>query len=142
MLFRAVRVHSLVPEAVWRPRYGMINNFERYLTDNGVRVVKLMLHISKDEQLERLRARLDDPAKNWKYSPQDLEERKLWAEYQAAYEDALSECSTEWAPWHVIPADRKGYRNWAVSRVLVEVLEDMNPKYALSRIDRSQVKLV
>lgn len=137
-----VRVHSFVPEKVWRPRYQMINAFERYLTDNGVRIVKLMLHISKEEQLERLRARLDDPAKNWKYSPQDLEERKLWGECQAAYEDALSECSTEWAPWHIIPADRKWYRNWAVSRVLLGVLEDMDPQFPVTKIDRSKIQLV
>lgn len=137
-----VRVHSFVPEKVWRPRYQMINAFERYLTDNGVRIVKLMLHISKEEQLERLRARLDDPAKNWKYSPQDLEERKLWGEYQAAYEDALSECSTEWAPWHIIPADRKWYRNWAISRVLLGVLDDMDPQFPVTKIDRSKIQLV
>lgn len=123
-----VRVHNFVPEKVWKKRYDMINEFERYISENGVRVVKFMLHISKDEQAERLRARIEDPSKRWKFSPQDLAERKFWGDYQAAYEDVLSRCSTKHAPWHVIPADRKWYRDWAVSTVLCEVMEEMDPK--------------
>lgn len=123
-----VRVHNFVPEKVWKKRYEMINEFERYISENGVRVVKFMLHISKDEQAERLRARIDDPSKRWKFSPQDLEERKFWKDYQSAYEDLLTKCSTTCAPWHVIPADRKWYRDWAVSTVLREVMEEMAPE--------------
>ncbi len=123
-----VRVHNYVPEKVWKKRYEMINEFERYVRENGVRVVKFMLHISKEEQAERLRARIEEPSKRWKFSMQDLEERKLWAEYVRAYEDLLSKCSTAWAPWHVIPADRKWYRDWAISTVLREVMEEMDPK--------------
>lgn len=123
-----VRVHNYVPEKVWKKRYEMINEFERYVSENGVRVVKFMLHISKEEQAERLRARIEEPSKRWKFSMQDLEERKLWNEYMRAYEDLLSKCSTAWAPWHVIPADRKWYRDWAISRVLREVMEEMDPR--------------
>lgn len=123
-----VRVHNFVPDKVWKKRYEMINEFERYISENGVRIVKFMLHISKDEQGDRLRARLDNPAKRWKFSPQDLEERKLWKDYMGAYEDALAKCSTEWAPWHVIPSDRKWYRDWAVSAILRETMEKMDPK--------------
>ena len=123
-----VRVHELVPRKVWSKRYAQINEFEHYLTDNGVTIVKCFLHISKDEQRRRLQARLDDPSKNWKFSPQDLEERKRWDDYQEAYEDALTECSTPWAPWHVIPADRKWYRNWAVASLLRQTLERLHPR--------------
>lgn len=134
-----VRVHNYVPESTWRKRYAAINDFERYLSENGVRLLKFMLHISKDEQRDRLQARLDDPTKNWKYSPQDLEERKLWDDYIRAYEDALHHCSTTWAPWHVIPSDRKWYRNWAVSTIVREAMEGMNPQYPKVKIDRGTV---
>lgn len=123
-----VRVHGLVPEKVWSKRYQQINEFEHYLSENGVTILKCFLHISKEEQLARLQARLDDPAKNWKFSMQDVEERTRWDDYQAAYEDALTQCSTPWAPWHVIPADRKWYRNWAVSSLLRRTLERMDPR--------------
>jgi PPK2 family polyphosphate:nucleotide phosphotransferase len=124
-----VRVHELVPEKVWRKRYEYINDFERLLLDNKVTIVKFFLHIGKEEQAERLRARQQTPSKQWKFSPSDLKERDLWAAYMTAYEDALSHCNTEYAPWYVIPANRKWYRNLAVSEVLVETLEKLDLCY-------------
>ena len=124
-----VRVHDLVPEAEWSTRYDRINAWEAGLVDQGVTLVKVMLHISKDEQRERLLARLDDPTKLWKVNPADISERGHWDEYQAAYEAALSRCSTDAAPWYVIPADRKWYRNWALAGLLVEVLEGLGQSW-------------
>ena len=124
-----VRVHDLVPEHVWRRRYELICNFERELTLEGVRIVKFFLHISKDEQANRFRRRLDRPDKRWKFSHADLEERKRWDDYQRAYRDAIAKTSTEQAPWYVIPADRNWYRDWAVLTVLVQTLREMNPRY-------------
>jgi PPK2 family polyphosphate:nucleotide phosphotransferase len=123
------RVHRLVDESVWRRRYRHINHFEKLLHDAGTRVIKLFLHISREEQAERLRARLDDPAKRWKFNRGDLAERERWDEYMAAYEEAIARTSTEEAPWYVVPADRKWYRNWAVSRIVIETLADMDPRY-------------
>ncbi|MFO0858530.1 MAG: polyphosphate kinase 2 family protein [Phycisphaerales bacterium] len=123
-----VRVHNFVPEPVWRKRYEMINQFEQYLTENHVVVLKFMLHISKDEQKERLQARLDDPAKQWKFNPTDVEERKYWSDYQKAYEAVLEKCSTEYAPWYVIPSNKKWYRNWAVSKIVRDTLQEIKPK--------------
>lgn len=127
-----VRVHDLVPEKVWRARYGQINNFERLLTDTGTILIKCYLHISKAEQEERLLAREQDVTKAWKLSATDWVERRSWEEYTAAYEEALTECSTKWAPWHVIPADKKWYRNIAVAQLLIEA---MRP-YKLAWLDR------
>lgn len=124
-----VRVHDLVPETVWRPRYDLINDFEANLAAAGTRIVKLYLHISKEEQAERFQARLDDPSKRWKFRTGDLEERALWDDYMAAFEEAISRTSTAAAPWFVVPADRKWYRNWAVTRILVETLQAMDPQY-------------
>ncbi len=124
-----VRVHDLVAEEVWRPRYDMINDFEATLAAAGTRIVKLYLHISKEEQAERFQARLDDPTKRWKFRKGDLEERARWDDYIAAFEEAISRTSTKVAPWYVIPADRKWYRNWAVNRILVETLDEMDPQY-------------
>jgi PPK2 family polyphosphate:nucleotide phosphotransferase len=123
-----VRVRELVPKAVWQARYERINHFERDLIASGVHIVKFFLHISKDEQKERLEARLEDPAKRWKFDEGDLAERKRWDAYQAAYADALGKCSTEEAPWTVVPANRKWFRNLVVARTIVEKLEEMNPK--------------
>ncbi len=124
-----VRVHDLVPEEVWRPRYGFINDFEANLAAAGTRIVKLFLHISQEEQAERFQARLDDPSKHWKFRKGDLAERARWDDYLAAFEEAVTRTSTPHAPWYVVPADRKWYRNWAVGRILVETLEDMAPQY-------------
>jgi PPK2 family polyphosphate:nucleotide phosphotransferase len=124
-----VRVHNLVPESEWRTRYERINEFEELLVEGHVTLVKCFLHISKDEQRERLQSRLDDPTKRWKFNQGDLAERKLWDDYQRAYEDALSQCNTKLAPWHVIPADRKWYRNLAISELLKDTLEKLNPQF-------------
>jgi PPK2 family polyphosphate:nucleotide phosphotransferase len=115
-----VRVHNLVPEDVWQARYAEINAFERELADDGVILVKIMLHISGEEQRARLMERLDDPAKFWKYNPKDIDERARWDDYQEAYAAAIDRCS-EVRPWYVVPADRKWYRNWAVASLLHEV---------------------
>jgi PPK2 family polyphosphate:nucleotide phosphotransferase len=123
------RVHKIVSEDVWRRRYDEINAFEAELAADGVTMVKVMLHISREEQRERLLARLDDPTKQWKYNPGDLAERALWDQYQQAYEDALNKCSTDVAPWYVVPADRKWYRNWAVASLVHRALADIDPQY-------------
>lgn len=124
-----VRVKSFVPEEVWQKRYEHINNFEKLLSDNGVHIVKIFLHISPEEQAERLRDRQHVPEKRWKFSPGDLEDRKLWFAYQAAYEDALTCCNTALAPWWVVPANRKWFRNLAVSEILIEAMEAMDSSY-------------
>jgi PPK2 family polyphosphate:nucleotide phosphotransferase len=124
-----VRVHQLVPDDVWSQRYDTINTFEADQVADGLTLVKVMLHISKDEQKKRLLARLDDPTKHWKYNPGDLLERSRWEDYQQAYEDALNRCSTDAAPWYVVPADRKWYRNWAVANLLRQAFADIDPRY-------------
>lgn len=124
-----VRVKELVPEDRWQRRYDHIVDFERLLADEGTRIVKLFLHISKDEQRQRLQARLDDPGKHWKFSIGDLDDRKLWEEFVSAYEDALTRTSTAHAPWYVVPSDRKWYRNLVVSSILIRTLEEMAPQY-------------
>jgi PPK2 family polyphosphate:nucleotide phosphotransferase len=123
------RVKGLVPKDVWSRRFDHINAFEKLLTDEGVTILKFFLHISKEEQKERMQARLDDPIKRWKFNPKDLDERKLWDDYMAAYEEALNRCSTPYAPWFVVPADRKWFRNWAVSDTLVRALEKLDMKF-------------
>lgn len=124
-----VRVHSLVPEDIWRQRYDLINNFERQLVHGETVILKFFLHISAEEQKERLQARLDDPDKRWKFNKGDLEERKHWNDYQLAYTEALERTATPDAPWFVIPADHKWYRNWAVASVIAETLRKMDPKF-------------
>jgi PPK2 family polyphosphate:nucleotide phosphotransferase len=123
-----VRVHDLAPEAEWRARYGYIHRFEEELADFGVTVVKCLLHISYEYQRERLLARLENPAKQWKFSEGDIEERRHWPAYQEAYADAVRHCSAA-APWYVIPGDRKWYRKWAVARILRETLEELDPQF-------------
>ncbi|MEJ2746857.1 MAG: polyphosphate kinase 2 family protein [Anaerolineae bacterium] len=124
-----VRVHNIVPESIWRPRYKQINSFEKLLTDTGTTILKFFLHISPEEQKERFQARLDEPNKNWKFSVEDLEKRKLWDDYMTAYEEMLQQCTTPWAPWYVIPADQKWYRNLTITRTIVDTLKQMNPQY-------------
>jgi PPK2 family polyphosphate:nucleotide phosphotransferase len=121
-----VRVHEMVPEKVWRKRYKQINNFERTLAEEGTIILKFFLHISMDEQKQRLSDRLADPAKHWKYNPGDLKERALWKDYVEAYEDAIEETSTEHAPWYIIPADRKWFRNLTIASILVKTLKDLD----------------
>jgi PPK2 family polyphosphate:nucleotide phosphotransferase len=125
----AVRVHKLVPKKVWKLRYDQINDFERMLTENGVTILKFFLHISKEEQRVRLCDRLTDPTKNWKFQAADLDERELWDQYTRAYVDVFRKCSTRWAPWFLVPADRKHARDYLVLEKIVSTLEDMDPTY-------------
>jgi len=136
-----VRVHDIVPESTWRPRYEQINNFEKMLAETGTVVLKFYLHISKAEQRERFQSRIDEPAKNWKFSFDDLEKRKLWPDYMAAYEEMLERTTTAWAPWHVIPANQKWYRNLAITRVIVSALRDLDPQYPEPEQDLSAVRV-
>lgn len=140
-----VRVHSLVPEAVWRARYDQINAFERLLADTGTIIVKCFLHISKEEQEQRLLAREEDVTKAWKLSAGDWRERERWSDYMAAYEEALTRCSTEYAPWYIIPANRKWYRDLAISEALVETLRPCRNDWrraldAMSRARRAELE--
>jgi PPK2 family polyphosphate:nucleotide phosphotransferase len=136
-----VRVDSLVPEDVWRKRYEQINDFERMLSENGTRVIKFFLQISKDEQLKRFQDRLDDPTKQWKFNADDISKRKQWDQYQAAYEDALTQCSTRWAPWHVIPADKKWFRNLAVAQILAHELGKLPLRFPEATFDPAKIRL-
>lgn len=134
-----VRVHNIVPKEVWKARYEQINAFERHLAETGTTILKFYLHIDQDEQKERLQARLDDPAKQWKFRLGDLEERKLWPDYMKAYEDALGKTSTEHAPWYIVPANRKWYRDLVISSVLVDALKKLDMKYPEPEDDLSSV---
>ena len=129
------------PSPVWSKRYDQINHFEQLLNANGVTIVKIFLHISKKEQRERLEQRLDDPDKRWKLSLSDFKERQFWDDYQKAYEEAITRCNTEDAPWYIIPSNHKWFRNFAVSRILVDTLEQLNMKFPKATVDVSQVKL-
>ena len=134
------RVHDLVPQDIWRARYEQINAFEGRVADAGTAIVKCFLHISYDEQRERLLARLDDPSKHWKFREGDIDERARWQAYAAAYDDAVGRCDTDAAPWYMIPADRKWYRDWAISQLLVETFEAMDPRYPPSTLDVEALK--
>ncbi|MFC0112755.1 polyphosphate kinase 2 family protein [Kibdelosporangium aridum] len=123
------RVDSLVKPDVWEARYDQINSFEQELADSGVTIIKCFLHISPEEQRKRLIARLERPQKHWKYNPADLDARSKWDDYQAAYAEALARCDSDAAPWYVVPSDHKWYRNWAVSQLLLETLEEMDPQF-------------
>ena len=136
-----VRVHGLVPEPIWRARYETINAFESLLASGGTTIVKCFLHISRDEQRRRLKDRLEEPDKRWKFQEADIEERKHWDDYQAAYEDALTRCSTPIAPWLVIPSDHKWLQRWAIGRVVRETLEGMGPRIPKPRIDVSRMTM-
>ncbi|TVP56423.1 MAG: polyphosphate kinase 2 family protein [Gemmatimonadales bacterium] len=136
-----VRVHNLVPASVWERRYDHIRDFERMLADEGTTILKFFLHISREEQAERLQSRLDTPRKRWKFSPADLEERKHWDAYQEAFEVALNRTSTERAPWYVIPANSKWYRNLVIARILVETLEGLEMTYPEPEGDLSGIRI-
>ncbi|HZI26546.1 MAG TPA: PPK2 family polyphosphate kinase [Gemmatimonadaceae bacterium] len=129
----AVRVKRLAPTEVWRARYEQINNFERMLTANGVTILKFFLHISRAEQRERLIDRLDDPEENWKFREGDLDDRRRWSAFTAAYRDALRLCSSKWAPWYVVPADSKTVRNYLITRTLNETLRGLRLRYPEAR---------
>jgi PPK2 family polyphosphate:nucleotide phosphotransferase len=135
-----VRVHGLVPKSVWSKRYRQINDFERTLSESGVTIVKFLLYISKEEQAKRFRERLEDKRKNWKFSPDDLKEREYWDAYIEAYDEVLDKCNNEYAPWYVIPANRKWFRNLAVAQILVETLEGMKLQYPKPVADLSKIQ--
>lgn len=137
-----VKVRGLAPADAIERRYGQINAFEKHLSENGVTVLKFMLHISKDEQRQRLQERLDDSAKNWKFNPADLEDRARWDDFEAAYDAMLTRCSTDWAPWRVIPADKKWRRNAIVAAIVRQTLEAMNPAYPKPDWSPSDFKVV
>ena len=130
-----VRVNELVPESVWSKRYEQINNFEKMLSENGTVILKFFLHVSQDEQKERLRERVEDQTKNWKFNAGDLDERAKWDQYTDAYRDALRKCSTEWAPWYVVPADSNKARNYLIAKRLVETLEGLELAYPKPKTD-------
>ena len=135
-----VRVHNLVPKAAWSQRYEQINRFEEYLDANNVKILKFFLHISKEEQKKRLMERLDDPDKRWKISQADFNERKFWDDYTLAYEDALARCGTRTAPWFIIPANKKWFRDLAVSHIIVETLEEMKLKFPAPAMDLKKLR--
>ncbi len=137
----AARVRKLVPKRVWSQRYDHINRFEQLLTDSSVVVAKFFLYISKDEQRRRFEERLRDPTKQWKLSPSDFEDRKHWDDYVTAYEEAFTSCSTPDAPWFIVPADKKWFRNFAVSHILVETLEALDMRFPKPTFDVSRIKL-
>ena len=131
--------HNLAPKEVWSRRYEHINAFEKLLADEGTTILKFFLHIDKDEQAARLQARLDDPEKHWKFAVGDLAERKLWDQYTDAYNDAIEQTSTPWAPWYIVPANRKWYRDLVISTVLVKTLKDLKMKFPENKDDLSKV---
>ena len=137
-----VRVHNLVPKNKVTLRYRQISDFERYLTENDITILKFFLHISKDEQKKRLQERLEDRTKRWKISEEDLGDRKYWDEYMEYYEEALSKCSTNWAPWYIIPSNLKWFRNWVVAQIIIETLDSMKLKYPEPKIDVSKFVIV
>lgn len=134
-----VRVHNLVPEAVWRQRYQQINDFERMLVENGTVVLKFFLHISKEEQKARLEARINDPTKHWKIVESDVRERRYWQDYMQAYEAMLQKCSTDAAPWYLIPADKKWYRNLVITECIVKALEKLEMQYPEPTVDVTKI---
>ncbi|HSP46012.1 MAG TPA: polyphosphate kinase 2 family protein [Chthoniobacterales bacterium] len=136
-----VRVHKLVPKKVWKARYEQINAFEQMLSENGTTIVKIMLHISRDEQKKRLQARLDNPEERWKFALGDLKERGYWDDYQKAYEDAINRCATNFGPWHVVPANHKWARDLAIGEVVLRALKKMKPSYPKIRFDPAAVTI-
>jgi polyphosphate kinase 2 (PPK2 family) len=134
-------VHHLAPIEAWSKRFDQINAFERTLAEEGTTILKFFLNISKDEQRKRLQERRDDSTKQWKFNPGDLKERELWGQYMEAYEEVLSRTSTDWAPWYIVPANHKWYRNLVIGRVLVTTLQSLNMKYPRPIEDFSQIQI-
>lgn len=137
-----VRVMQLQPKKVWQARFEQINQFEKYLAENNVLLLKFFLHISKDEQAKRLQARLDDPTKNWKFESGDLKMRERWKEFQTAYEDAINHCNTKHAPWHVVPADHKWYRDYVVAKTVLNAMEDLKLRWPKPKEDLKRFRIV
>jgi PPK2 family polyphosphate:nucleotide phosphotransferase len=135
-----VRVHKLVPRSVWSKRYDLINDFETMLSQNGTTILKFFLHISPEEQLARFKQRLDDPSRNWKISESDYSERELWPQYVEAYEDAMALTSTKHAPWYIIPANHKWFRNLAVSQIIADTMDDMGLKLPPTHVDIADIR--
>ena len=135
-----VRVHDLVPKKIWSKRYDHINDFERLLVDSGTVILKFYLHIDREEQLERFKKRIDNPKKNWKISDADYSERPYWDEYTRAFEEAISKCSTGDAPWFVIPANRKWFRNLAIAGIVVDTMEDLGMRYPEPEVDIDEIR--
>jgi PPK2 family polyphosphate:nucleotide phosphotransferase len=136
-----VKVNKMITEEICAKRYTQINNFEKYLFENDVVIIKLFLHISKDEQRKKLEKRINDPTKQWKFSESDIIERKLWNEYTNAYEEMLSKCSTKNIPWYIIPADNKWFRNFIVAKIIINTLDNMKLEFPKSKVDLSKVFL-
>jgi PPK2 family polyphosphate:nucleotide phosphotransferase len=134
------RVHKLVEKSVWSKRYDMINDFEKMLSNNGTRILKFFLHISPEEQLKRFKKRLDDPSRQWKITESDYSERELWPKYMEAYEDVLERTSTDYAPWYVIPANHKWFRNVAISDIIADTLDEMGLKAPSARVDIEKIR--
>ncbi|MDP0491913.1 MAG: polyphosphate kinase 2 family protein [Verrucomicrobiota bacterium JB023] len=137
----AVKVKDIYPEKVWKKRYQHVIDFERMLAEEGTTIVKIFLHISKDEQRERLQARLDNPAKHWKFNPDDLKDRARWDDFMETYEDVIEKTSTDYAPWYVVPANRKWYRNLCVARIMVETLKKLDLKFPPHEWDPEEVRI-
>jgi PPK2 family polyphosphate:nucleotide phosphotransferase len=135
-----VRVHKLVPKSVWSRRYEHINNFEKVLADSGTRILKFFLHISADEQLARFKDRLDDPSRHWKISDADYSERELWSKYEVAYQDAIEQTSTKHAPWYVIPANHKWFRDLAISQIISDTLSEMDLRLPPTHVDIAAIR--
>jgi PPK2 family polyphosphate:nucleotide phosphotransferase len=133
------RVHKLIPETIWSRRYNQINEFEKYLFENNIKIIKLFLHISKGEQKERLEKRINDPTKQWKFSESDIIGRRLWDQYTLAYEEMLSKCSTKHIPWYIIPSNNKWFRNFAVAQIIINTLESMDLEFPKAKIDLSKI---
>jgi PPK2 family polyphosphate:nucleotide phosphotransferase len=137
-----VRVHNTIPPSIWSQRYRQINDFEQYLSENSIKIIKLFLHIGKDEQKKRLESGLKDPKKRWKITEKDIQELKHWDEYLKAYEDVLNRCSPSWAPWYIIPSNIKWFRNIVVATILVHTLESMNLSFPKPKVDISKLTIV